>query len=318
MEDFMNRVTNACRTCRRHAFTLIELLVVIAIIAVLIGLLLPAIQKVRESANQAACGNNLKQIGLAIHNYHEVNNTLPPSRMGPQFASWCVLIMPYLEQNNLYSQWTTTETYYMQPAAVQTTAVSTFYCPSRRSPPVLSTEYEISSSGIPDSNQHPGALGDYACNGGAYANSGTVDLPACNGAMCMASSQVVNGQLTGSKALTTMFSITDGTSNTFLVGEKHVPLAYMGQSGPTYGDGSIYNGDFPRNFTRLAGTPSFSLGQGPNDSSGPFHCRFGSYHPGICQFVFADGHLAVLNNSTPMATLQILAVINDGAVTPEF
>ena len=207
----------------------------------------------------------------------------------------------------LFKQWDLTKTYYQQSTVAQQTAVNLFFCPTRRSPPMLSTQFEVSGTGIPDTQEHPGSLGDYACNGGQFSGP-IVDNPACNGVMCMADGQKANNQ---GIALT---DIADGTSNTFLVGEKHAPLSKWGQSGPSFGEGSVYNGEFPRNFARIAGAPSFNLGLGPDDLVGPWHCKFGSYHTGVCQFLFADGRVSALANSTDLATLQALAVRNDGQV----
>src|SRR6476620_4616699 len=107
---------------RRRAFTLIELLVVIAIIGVLVGLLLPAVQQSREAARRGQCSNNLKQLGLAVHNFEHVQQTLPSSRLGPQHATWTIQVLPYMEQDNLYNSWNLTKTYYLQQPQARTTA----------------------------------------------------------------------------------------------------------------------------------------------------------------------------------------------------
>jgi prepilin-type N-terminal cleavage/methylation domain-containing protein/prepilin-type processing-associated H-X9-DG protein len=304
---------------QKVAFTLIELLVVIAIIGVLIGLLLPAVQKVREAANRMSCANNLKQLGLAVHNYHDSYQWLPPAALGGDGeVSWAVLVLPYIEQDNFYRQWDLTlrYTYFRHPASVVGTQVKIYYCPSRRSPPQLS----VTGDTLPPWGGSHGALGDYAANGG---NTTAVwDDPRNGGGVLLYADTTFgpNDTVAGWRSLTAFKDVTDGLSNTLLIGEKHVQVIGWGQQ--EAGDNSIYNGDDIRAIVRVAGrqTPGpidRPLASSPTDGYRPDE-RFGSYHPGGCQFVLCDGSVRMIPNTVDIETLTRLAVRNDGLPVGDF
>jgi prepilin-type N-terminal cleavage/methylation domain-containing protein len=151
----------------RRGFSLVELLVVMAIIMILAGLLLPGVQRARESANQVSCGNNLKQIGLAFHLYEQNHKAFPSNRIacGP---TWAVMILPYLEQDNLYKLWDRNLPYIYQSDQCRQTSVPGYFCPSRRtsgtSPGLSVSGDEIVKTDEGLGVQVPGALGDYAYN----------------------------------------------------------------------------------------------------------------------------------------------------------
>lgn len=131
------------RLQNNHGFTLVELLVVIAIIGILIGMLLPTIQGMRESSRRVHCLNNLRQIGLATTMFHDTFTAFPPARLTPGFdatdqdclgcASWMVHLLPYVEQNNLYELWDFSISFDAQPVEAGATPVEIFLCTSRHS-----------------------------------------------------------------------------------------------------------------------------------------------------------------------------------------
>jgi prepilin-type N-terminal cleavage/methylation domain-containing protein/prepilin-type processing-associated H-X9-DG protein len=301
--------TQKTTTMRRGGFTLIELLVVIGIISLLAALLLPAVQKVREAASRASCSNNLHQIGLAFIMYHDNYSNLPPNRLSDLHATWAVLILPYVEQSNLYAQWDLVKVYYDQSDLARLTPVPTYFCPSRRT---AQTAPGHSISG--DQNDDigptlgpfvPGALGDYAtCTGTDNCDGCDCDGHVYNGAFRAAMNQY--GQMLGYLSFT---DIRDGLSNTLFAGDKHVHIQYFGCG---VLDCSLYNGDYWMCSSRSVG-PNYPIAQKPTDTV----IGFGGYHTGVCQFLFGDGSVRALANNADPNTLALLANISDGQAIPE-
>jgi len=248
----------------RRAFTLIELLVVIAIIAILIGLLLPAVQKVREAAARSKCQNNMKQIGLAMHMYHDSNNYFPPAFSSapawPQANwAWSTWLLPYVEQASLYSQLSPTTSAFGPSALTTSISPPVFICPSDP------------SSAIPN-NFFSG-----------YAKS----------------NYLVSEQVSDGGSQIRILSITDGTANTIMAGERDT-LRQVGGiwAGRDTGSPStsvasvIARPNFPLNTPYIGGTSR------PTAAADPTCTRFtwSSQHSRGVNFVFVDGSVHFLSD----------------------
>jgi prepilin-type N-terminal cleavage/methylation domain-containing protein len=326
---------------RRPAFTLIELLVVIAIIAILIGLLLPAVQKVREAAARTQCHNNLKQLALATLNFHDTEGAFPPARVVDRPAagveawrtsgdnpSWMVRILPYVEQQAGYNLWDLTLPYSGNSTAARRVVVKSFLCPTRRG-----TDQSISPSTdgppihlpcgciIPGQPIAGGMTSDYGGNHGDLS-PGTSGLPTDflwggygTGVIISSRGVWVSAAPRAWTDKVRVEGITDGASNTVLVGEMHVPrgkLASIPDNGPCY-DGSRFF-----NMTRVGG-PGVPIANGPDDDvAGMGLYAFGSWHPGVCPMAFCDGRVDAVRNTISTQVLERLLNRADGQVVPNY
>jgi prepilin-type N-terminal cleavage/methylation domain-containing protein/prepilin-type processing-associated H-X9-DG protein len=285
---------------RQAAFTLIELLVVIAIIGILMGLLLPAVQKVREAANRIKCANNLKQIGLAFHHHHDQfhgfptggwNALTPPNYIGgspatgkQQQAGWAFQILPFLEADNIWKGGQATTDVDRAVVAIGTPS-SFFFCPSRRDPQTVTYK---------DNYQPPltgGKITHALCDYAASNKEGT--------------GVVVQGRSTQ------IAWITDGTTSTLMVGEKRLNLTYLGSKQPDDNQGYTagFNFDTVRKTNRPP-LPDYSAQFG--DGAG----LFGSSHPGGLNFCLADGSVRFISFTISQQTFSLLGIINDGQPIP--
>lgn len=314
---------------RRHAFTLIELLVVIAIIAILIALLVPAVQKVREAAARVQCQNNLRQIGTAMHNYEGVYKRFPPGlnlpissasgavfssnslvtsgKIGPppianQFGSWMIYILPYIEQEALYKKLDLSQREYANcngPNSPGATVLSIYQCPSDHMPSPVVTYV---TGGV---TYYFGA-NSYFANGGTkswFIGTATFD------GMFQINSRITIG------------GVSDGTSNTLMVGERH-SLDPVWADLPNRRGWAWANYNAPQDC--LGGTlrpinytiPTTFTDPPPFSEQDNRLSSFGSAHSGGASFVFADGSVRFLTliSTADLPTLNLLARPNDGQV----
>lgn len=320
---------------RQRGFTLIELLVVIAIIAVLIALLLPAVQQAREAARRTQCKNNLKQLGLALHNYHDTYREFPDAQYLnialPNSAwAWSVMILPYIDQAPLYNQLNLNTQMFEQAAndpvrlPLMTSPKPAFICPSdpvggvNPNRPFL----QKASGGL--------CVGMVMANTTSFAKS---NYMACNG------NHDNDGIFDSGGGVVSMANIIDGTSNTIMLGERS-SLKWPRQTAPTGPWAGIWAGqeltcDGITNVWCLAGKTEFQMNTGANsDVAGSTTATdqpliaFGSQHTGGAQFAMADGSVRFIseniqwnelpNSYSDVGIYHLLGSIADGRAIGEY
>lgn len=313
---------------RQRAFTLIELLVVIAIIAVLVALLLPAVQQAREAARKSQCKNNLKQLGLAHHTYHEAFKVFSPGLIQATGWGWGAMILPYMDQANLYNQLNFNAVMDVQSAAglaAVRTVLPALLCPT-------------------DANQKPSTSQSYGSNGVFMGTTPTPTrtfigltnyIASANNADVNCSTTTFAG-IFGFNTNTTIANINDGTSNTFLMWERdtqnHTPLSsvaprivevhmggqWAGAGGapvcPGPGSGADPNYLMGQTLGQLQGTYSEINGSASRDDArSPSSMHGGGIHVGM-----ADGSVRFISENIALTTAQNLVNKNDKALLGEF
>jgi prepilin-type N-terminal cleavage/methylation domain-containing protein/prepilin-type processing-associated H-X9-DG protein len=314
----MNRLTRP----GRRAFTLIELLVVIAIIAILIGLLLPAVQKVREAAARTKCSNNLKQIALAAHGYHDSHEKLPTGARLPTDVNgvptggtnlW-VELLPHLEQDPLYRRWNFADNTANGPGAgaPQAQVLDILICPSDLLP-----ERVVYNQAALNPTWSWGFYGMSSYGGNAGRRSVNINKLTRDGVFYVGSDDIRLG------------GITDGTSSTLLFGERfHSDAGFDAQSQDLWPGTSpmakwgrwayVANAGVTGNAMLSAAAPvNYRVPPGADlDMIEMRVCAFGSGHPGGANFAFADGSVRFLTNGVPLPTLQALSTRAGGEIVP--
>jgi prepilin-type N-terminal cleavage/methylation domain-containing protein/prepilin-type processing-associated H-X9-DG protein len=301
---------------RRKGFTLIELLVVIAIIAVLIGLLLPAVQKVRDAAMRMSCQNNMKQLALALHNYHDTNTTFPaaywypPTVDQPFVHGWGVYILPYIEQDNLYKQYNFNVHFFQPPdSTVIQAPIKTHICPASPQRAGLNSMPGGLIPGIPGFQAAPS---DYAPTSGILGSLWDIIVGPPSGGDRQ-------GVIRANRKVR-ILEVTDGTSNTIILGEFAGRNALY-RNGQLVGGGINISGSWgdPSNGENWMAGSDFT---GTTAGSCVINCtneagkNFYSFHTSGANAALADGSVRFLPQSINGQVFASLLTAAKGDITP--